>query len=960
MYRLEKIRKEGTDIVIDGFERGIAVSPYKGIANIQGANISTETGEIMCSFGRIKQSQTGTTGTLTQVNTNTVSVGGITLLPGQVITVTSDGGTGLYVPFTPLTSVSVLVVGGGGGGGNGSGGNAGGGGGAGGIITDTTHSVSSTAYTVTVGGGGAANTSGSNSVFDSLTGTGGGHGGTNASGTNGGSGGGAAQGTGHTGGTSTQVGGFGNAGGSSSNIVEAAGGGGAGGNGGGGGSSNGGAGGVGISNSISGASVFYGGGGGGASSTSGGAGGNGGGGAGASSSGASGVNGTANTGGGGGGGGASGTGGTGAIGVVVISYPTSTSAQATGGTITTSGGKTIHTFTTGGTFTVLNTTPIGPYYYYLGNGKLYGGTPTTGQLPPSDPDNAVPFTGITSGTATFSVTYPLGQPFQSATEVYRDSTNTIQYRYYILDSLGSVWCHDTKQLVNYPTPNWFFVGNAGAGASGLAVLNGWIFVTNGPSTYVKMTVLFGTSFTNLAGTYGLYSTSTRVSLVGHQGAMYISDGNLISSFFPDTSLISGFANIQSYLRYTAVTTTGTVVDLIGGSNPSTGNSSQRVPAIFFTDGTLPSTITASTIYYIEYLPGPPANFKVYPNPSGGSALNIQSGATGNQYINTFDPSSGPGQSMIIFTPQRLNLPFYETVTSMSEVGNLVIIGGTGNILYPWNQIDALPSDLINLPENYTTNLITVNNMVYAFVGNKGNIYITNGSAASAVISVPDYCAGIDGSPSTYVEPYFSWGGAMYLRGRVYFSIQDQTTTKAGNCGGIWSFIPNQNTFFGQDTGLALRIENQSSYGTYSGASSVLLPSQQQNAIGPQYWAGWYSSSTSPTYGIDFTNTVPQQVIFETDLIPTGTMLENQTFGQIEYKLSTPLVSGESIQIYYRQNSTDTYVSCGVVNVETVTDLSGYFSANFQSGQWLQLRIIMTPIASVSSSFCRLREIRVRQ
>jgi hypothetical protein len=54
---------------------------------------------------------------------------------------------------------------------------------------------------------------------------------------------------------------------------------------------------------------------------------------------------------GGGGGGRNGTGQTGQTGVVVISYPGG--QQATGGTITTSGGNTIHTFTASGTFTVL-------------------------------------------------------------------------------------------------------------------------------------------------------------------------------------------------------------------------------------------------------------------------------------------------------------------------------------------------------------------------------------------------------------------------------------------------------------------------------------------------------------------------------------------------------------------------------------------------------------------------------
>jgi hypothetical protein len=121
-----------------------------------------------------------------------------------------------------------------------------------------------------------------------------------------------------------------------SNIGGGGGGGGTGGPGGAGAATGGGTGGPGVASAISGASVNYGGGGGGYL----GSGGAGGGGYG------NGTAGTANT--GGGGGGASGPGG---AGVVVLSYVSGT-LNATGGTMTFVGGRTIHTFTANGTFAV--------------------------------------------------------------------------------------------------------------------------------------------------------------------------------------------------------------------------------------------------------------------------------------------------------------------------------------------------------------------------------------------------------------------------------------------------------------------------------------------------------------------------------------------------------------------------------------------------------------------------------
>ena len=109
-----------------------------------------------------------------------------------------------------------------------------------------------------------------------------------------------------------------------------------------GGAAFGGDGGDGLSYDISGVSTYYAGGGGGASDGIQGLGGLGGGG----SAGNPGVAGAPNT-----GGMANGVGGVGGSGIVIIRYKTG-SMTATGGTITTSGDYTIHTFTSNGTFTV--------------------------------------------------------------------------------------------------------------------------------------------------------------------------------------------------------------------------------------------------------------------------------------------------------------------------------------------------------------------------------------------------------------------------------------------------------------------------------------------------------------------------------------------------------------------------------------------------------------------------------
>lgn len=570
-----------------------------------------------------------------------------------------------------------------------------------------------------------------------------------------------------------------------------------------------------------------------------------------------------------------------------------------------------------------------------------------------------------SGSALFQ-TVPVGIPVESAIEKYTDSSGVTQYRYYILDNTATVWYTDTANSTGYSivwTPIWPPSASI-TNASGISVINGWLFIFQGTNIFCQSTVILKqissgwTAFTS-QGMNNSYAP--HFAYVGHQGKLYYCDGTFIGSIFPNigaNATYTGGINIQSFCAYTGSGTTGTVTNLINGSLPTVATGTIRIPAVFFTSsgGTIPSALSLNTLYWIAYSLSN-SNFQVFSAATGGSALNLQTGAVGTQYFNTFYPIGSAGNSSIQYTAQRLNLPNFETATSIVEIGNSIIVGSKTNTLYPWNQVDPTPDSIIELPETNTHYMIAVNNMAYIFAGNKGNIYITNGSVASAVVSVPDYCAGISGTASTYIEPYFTWGGADYIRGRVYFSIQDQTSAKEGNCGGVWSFVPTQNFFSGQDVGLSLRMENQNSYGTYDGLANVIVGNQNQSAVGVQYFSAWTSNTSSPVYGIDGSGTYPNTTaIVESDGIPTGSMLDKKTFERIEYKVASPLLSGESITLNYRKDMTSAWTSCGTVISDSA--LSGYCVSNFEFTQWLQIQVILTPNGTSTYSGNRLVDIKI--
>lgn len=584
-------------------------------------------------------------------------------------------------------------------------------------------------------------------------------------------------------------------------------------------------------------------------------------------------------------------------------------------------------------------------------------------------------TGYGTGTASFTQIYEMAAAVQNATERYVDVNGVTQYRYYVLDVNGRLWVHDTMTLTGVDTPYWFlpyrasitnYSGGLDTVARGLGLINGILFIFGANGIYTVSTSQLGI-IPNAPSPFGKTlstpsSTNPHFAFAGHQGRLYYTDGPFIGSIFPnvsvDTGLTTPITNIQSYGSFTSSGTTGTITAILNGSIPS--ESSIGTPSCIpvylfaaFVGGTKPTAITVGTRYFLKYLVTVPGTFEIYAAQTGGAAIDITTGAVGTQYFTTFWPQSGDGNLTMVFSPERLLLPSNEIATTISELGNTVVIGTQSNYLYPWNQVDLLPSDPLPMPESYTSSMVTVNNVLYIFAGFRGNIYITNASSVSLAMTVPDYCTGL-------IEPYFIWGGSMFLRGRVYFSIQDQTASHTGNCGGVWSFTPVQNFYIDQDVGIALHLENKNSYNTYNGKSTLLISAVDQQAQGPQYWSVWTSSITNPKYGIDFSNTVPTQAaVIQTDVVPTGTTLDKKTFSQLEYKLSTPLVANESVSLAYRTNLSSAFVSAGTVLVESITDLAGYLPVNFEKTQWVQVQVTLTPNNDTNSTFVRLTEVRLR-
>mgnify|MGYP003393211452 CR=1 FL=1 len=295
--------------------------------------------------------------------------------------------------------------------------------------------------------------------------------------------------------------------------------------------------------------------------------------------------------------------------------------------------------------------------------------------------------------------------------------------------------------------------------------------------------------------------------------------------------------------------------------------------------------------------------------------------------------------------QTALLPTTDKAQCLTYLGASYLVGGIRNTIYTWNGTATTFSSVLLLPENSVQKMVTVNTNTYAFVGSRGRIYVTNGSNASLYKKIPDHISGT-------VEPYFTWGGATFSKNQLYFSFSVTTNggTTNNQYGGVWAIDTDTN---------AMRLVNKLSYDTYAGFASAMIPDFSLTPAGTGLFIGWNSGAS--TYGIDITSSSPytgSQATIDSDLIPIGTFMMPRDFTKVEYKLSRPMVGGESITIKTRLifNTTDTGFTTTFTD-STTGNFSSQGDINFRNAQWVQFQIVLNSTAS-SPSYVRLTEIRI--
>ena len=311
----------------------------------------------------------------------------------------------------------------------------------------------------------------------------------------------------------------------------------------------------------------------------------------------------------------------------------------------------------------------------------------------------------------------------------------------------------------------------------------------------------------------------------------------------------------------------------------------------------------------------------------------------------FDPTN---TATFTYNQQALKLNYAEIAQCLVELSNNLLVGGIRNAIYPWDKVSTSFAFPILIGERNIHRLVTVNTNTYIFAGNRGRIYITNGTQAQLFKKIPDHLSGV-------IEPTYTWGDATFQKNQLYFGVSATTNSGSAinNYGGLWAIDINSS---------AMRITNELSYGTYAGMPTVIIPiSTNVISSGSSIAVGWTSGAS--TYGVDMSTSnvyTGGQAYIDGDIIPVGTFLNPVTYKQVEFKLAAPLVSGESVQIQYRSDLSSSYSNLGTA-LNTVGSLSGFspISGTFEKVQWVQIRMVLTGTNSGTPSYVRLREFYIR-
>lgn len=469
------------------------------------------------------------------------------------------------------------------------------------------------------------------------------------------------------------------------------------------------------------------------------------------------------------------------------------------------------------------------------------------------------------------------------------------------------------------------------------------------------------------------NTITVSTSVGGSAVTLTSDGTGVHTI-TDYSTPLPLGNCTSFVA-TGLSVGGTTMTISSYVNPSgvtVNNNWQEATGLYkiimtdgqalpanFTNGSATINLLSPLIYYaagsnwqVQLLDTTVTNYNPYVSKVDGSLLYAN-----GQFLGRIAESTSPNISFNPGLAITYNVSYgvtalpeqnQDTIVMMTDLKDNLVVAGQKDV-YTWDYLSAATSSPSPVGEKIFK-IINLLSNIYILAGQKGNIYTSNGYSAQLFYKVPDFIAGV-------IDPVWSWGDIMVHRSKLFFQLLAQNTAGTNILSGIFSLIASPSMTGEVASGMVM--ESQNSYGLtpVSGTpSNGLLIDNSPSANGnDSYYSAWSNGSASG--GIDYNDTTLWQnsePIIETDIIPIGDVLNQQTFGNIEFKLDRPMATGDLISLYWRPSLSDAYALIGTT---TTAVLSDYKESKVVESQWAQFKVVSS-CASSGSSRVPVREVRL--
>lgn len=280
-----------------------------------------------------------------------------------------------------------------------------------------------------------------------------------------------------------------------------------------------------------------------------------------------------------------------------------------------------------------------------------------------------------------------------------------------------------------------------------------------------------------------------------------------------------------------------------------------------------------------------------------------------------------------YTGTALTLPSGVSVVTLENIGKYLAIGTQRGLtysdrvyyrhahIYLWDFTSLTANLPIQIQENGMQTMISTGNTLYFIAGTKGNIYISDTTQYKKIKSIP-------------FSTRKAYANALVYPNAMAFS--DYGNLLIGTSGtdaqtyykhGVWEVDVHQKSY-------PIVLKYTTNNGK-DGSTEILTIGCVWAGSNDSVTIGWKSGTS---YSVDSSSTTPFtgfMAYAESPLITVGTSTNDKGFKTAEYRLTDPLVAGQQIKIYWRENLSATWNLMGTF--DTTNTNSGEVSHNFRAG-----------------------------